>query len=143
MLNRTLSANLNGLNLGTRTLATANAASLNIVVDTLRLRHEHPQKRKDSMRGENWKLMGDLDYEFDFGFDSRFLLKFYVSQLTRPLAVPAFSRATERGQVRGRGVPKFIARIGLPILATNMGNMVASANPTARLGESIDRDDPY
>src|SRR4051812_2621898 len=47
MLNRTLSANLNGLNFGTRTLA--NLAGLNIVA-TQGLRHAHPRKRKDSMR---------------------------------------------------------------------------------------------
>jgi len=59
MLNRTLSANLNGLNLGTRTLANAKLAGFNTVVDTLRLRHEHPQKSKDSMRGGDSKLKGD------------------------------------------------------------------------------------
>jgi len=55
MLNRTLSANLNGLNLGTRTLATL--AGLNIVA-TPCVRHDHPRKRKDSMRGETAKDLG-------------------------------------------------------------------------------------
>lgn len=59
MLNRTLSANLNGLNLGTRTLANLQLAGFNTVVDTLRLRHEHPQMRKDSMRGGDSKHKGD------------------------------------------------------------------------------------
>jgi hypothetical protein len=49
MLNRTLSANLNGLNLGTRTLANGYLASLNIV-NAQRSVHAHPLKRKDSMR---------------------------------------------------------------------------------------------
>ena len=56
MLNRTLSANLNGLNLGTRTLA--NPACLNIVA-TLGLRHAHPRKRKDSMRDMDAKSIRD------------------------------------------------------------------------------------
>lgn len=56
MLNRTLSANLNGLNLGTRTLA--NLAGLNIVA-TQGLRHAHPRKRKDSMRDMDAKSMRD------------------------------------------------------------------------------------
>jgi len=56
MLNRTLSAKSNGLNLGTRTLA--NLAGLNIVA-TQGLRHDHPRKRKDSMRGGDAKLMRD------------------------------------------------------------------------------------
>jgi len=56
MLNRTLSANLNGLNLGTRNLA--NLAGLNIVVATPCVRHDHPRKRWDSMRGEDAKGMG-------------------------------------------------------------------------------------
>jgi hypothetical protein len=56
MLNRTLSANLNGLNLGTRTLA--NLVSLNIVA-TQGLRHAHPRKRKDSMRDMDAKMMRD------------------------------------------------------------------------------------
>lgn len=55
MLNRTLSANLNGLNLGTRTLA--NLAGLNIVATTSRLRPLHPQKRQDSMRDGDAKAM--------------------------------------------------------------------------------------
>ena len=54
MLNRTL----NGINLGTRTLASTQAG-LNIVDATLRLRHDHPQKRKDTMRDAMAKLMGD------------------------------------------------------------------------------------
>jgi len=54
MLNRTL----NGLDLGTRTLATS-VATFNTVDATLRLRHDHPQKRKDSMRDAMAKLMGD------------------------------------------------------------------------------------
>jgi hypothetical protein len=58
MLNRTLSANLNGLNLGTRTLATLNVAALN-VVSTQRFRHDHPQMRKDSMRVAEMKLRED------------------------------------------------------------------------------------
>jgi len=56
MLNRTLSANLNGLNFGTRTLATL--AGLNIVA-TQGLRHAHPRKRKDSMRDMDAKSMRD------------------------------------------------------------------------------------
>jgi hypothetical protein len=55
MLNRTLSANLNGLNLGTRTLANANLAGLNIVATSL-VRHDHPRMRKDSMRVADAKL---------------------------------------------------------------------------------------
>ena len=58
MLNRTLSANLNGLNLGTRTLANANLAGLNIVATPL-VRHDHPRMRKDSMRVADAKLMGE------------------------------------------------------------------------------------
>lgn len=57
MLNRTLSANLNGLNLGTRSLASQ--ANVNIVVATRSLRHTHPQKRKDFMRDADAKAMGD------------------------------------------------------------------------------------
>lgn len=57
MLNRTLSANLNGLNLGTRTLATF--AGLNIVGATLRLRPSYPHKRSQSMRDGDAKAMGD------------------------------------------------------------------------------------
>ncbi len=49
MLNRTLSANLNGLNLGTRTLANGNLAGFNLVATSL-VRHGHPRMRKDSMR---------------------------------------------------------------------------------------------
>jgi hypothetical protein len=56
MLNRTLSANLNGLNLGTRSLASQ--ANVNIVVATRSLRHAHPQKRKDFMRDADPKAMG-------------------------------------------------------------------------------------
>jgi hypothetical protein len=56
MLNRTLSANLNGLNLGTRTLA-IDLAGLNIVAQ---LRHDHPQKRKGSMRDAYAKMMEGL-----------------------------------------------------------------------------------
>ena len=56
MLNRTLSANLNGLNLGTRTLANLKVAGLNNVVSTDRIRHDHPQKRKDSMRVAEMKM---------------------------------------------------------------------------------------
>lgn len=57
MLNRTLSANLNGLNLGTRSLASQ--AGVNIVDATRSLRHAHPQKRKDFMRDADAKAMGD------------------------------------------------------------------------------------
>lgn len=53
MLNRTLSANLNGLNLGTRTLA--NLAGLNIVAPTQDVPHAHPQMRKDPARGMDAK----------------------------------------------------------------------------------------
>ena len=59
MLNRTLSANLNGLNLGTRTTANFPLAAVNNVISTLRVRHLHPQMRKDSMRGGDAKLRGD------------------------------------------------------------------------------------
>lgn len=55
MLNRTLSANLNGLNLGTRTLANANLAGLNLVATSI-VRHDHPRMRKDSMRVADAKL---------------------------------------------------------------------------------------
>ena len=55
MLNRTLSANLNGLNLGTRTLANANLAGLNLVATSL-FRHDHPRMRMDSMRVADVKL---------------------------------------------------------------------------------------
>ena len=55
MLNRTLSANLNGLNLGTRTLATF--AGLNIVGQAPRLRPSHPQPRRDFMRDGDAKAM--------------------------------------------------------------------------------------
>jgi len=51
MLNRTngtLSANTNRLNLGTRSLALV--AGFNVGEQTLRVRHAHPSKRKDSAR---------------------------------------------------------------------------------------------
>ena len=57
MLYRTLSANLNGLNLGT--LANAKLAGRNIVVTSL-VRHDHPQMRRDSMRASDAKLRGEL-----------------------------------------------------------------------------------
>jgi len=46
--NRTLSANSNRLNLGTRSLAPV--AGLDTVTQTLRVRHAHPSKRKDFAR---------------------------------------------------------------------------------------------
>ncbi len=58
MLNRTLSANLNGLNFGTRTLANGNLAGLNIVTAP-RSVHAHPLKRKDSMRDGQAKANED------------------------------------------------------------------------------------
>lgn len=48
MLNRTLSANTNRRNLGTRSLAFV--AGLNTGFQTLRVRHAHPSKRMDSLR---------------------------------------------------------------------------------------------
>ncbi|WP_422929513.1 hypothetical protein [Singulisphaera sp. PoT] len=47
--NRTLSANLNGLNLGTRSLATL--AGLNNGASTLRTRHVHRVVKRDEMQG--------------------------------------------------------------------------------------------
>ena len=55
MLNRTLSANLNGLNLGTRTLA--NFAGLNIFGQAALVPASHPRLRKDSMRGGDANAM--------------------------------------------------------------------------------------
>jgi len=46
--NRTLTANLNRLNLGTRSLAAR--AGVNTVANTLRLQHTHPVKRSKSKR---------------------------------------------------------------------------------------------
>lgn len=62
MLNRTLSANLNGLNLGTRTLANGltAGAGLNLVVDASRLRQFHPRKRQDQMRFGEARAMKDV-----------------------------------------------------------------------------------
>ena len=57
MLNCTLSANLNGLNLGTGTRA--NVASLNIVGNLSLLRAGHPQMRSHSMRDDHVKSVDD------------------------------------------------------------------------------------
>jgi hypothetical protein len=57
--NRTLSANTNRLNLGTRSLAAL--AGFNTDCQTLRLRHDHPSKRSDSMRvGVMKSIMGPV-----------------------------------------------------------------------------------
>ncbi len=55
-LNRTLSANLNGLNLGTRSFAAL--ANLNNGTPTLRLRHAHPQRVVSHVRDGS---IGDPD----------------------------------------------------------------------------------
>src|SRR3954452_8152885 len=91
MLNRTLSANLNGLNLGTRTLATL--AGLNIVASTQNVPHAHPQKRKDSMRGMDAKLMDDASISIRVSFAS-----FPSSPSPFGPARPPYS-AVERGVV--------------------------------------------
>lgn len=64
MLNRTtstLSANLNGLNLGTRSFAAAAVTVLNVGSRTLRLRHAHPYRCVDpTLRAEDTRGVGPI-----------------------------------------------------------------------------------